>query len=78
MENESSDAEEQNRGNGNEDVQPQKSQQEQHQQYLGDISQGLPAFPQILATEPLPGNIAVQILAFYTYLNNHKSRVFFL
>ena len=41
---------------GGEDSQQTKNQQEQHQQYLGDISQGLPEFkPVQTTTEPLPG-----------------------
>lgn len=40
---------------GGEDSQQTKNQQEQHQQYLGDISQGLPEFKPVLTNEPLPG-----------------------
>lgn len=37
------------------DSQQNKNQQEQHQQYLGDTSQGLPHFKPVEITEPLPG-----------------------
>ena len=40
---------------GSEDSQQTKNQQEQHQQYLGDTSQGLPEFKSVQITEPLPG-----------------------
>ncbi|XP_046844164.1 transcription factor RFX3-like [Xenia sp. Carnegie-2017] len=40
------------------DSQQNKNQQEQHQQYLGDTSQGLPHFKPVEITEPLPDGIS--------------------
>lgn len=39
------------------DQQAQQSQMQQHQQYLGDVTQGLPEFEELdLKDCPLPGN----------------------
>ncbi|CAB3995900.1 DNA-binding RFX2-like isoform X1 [Paramuricea clavata] len=57
---------------GGEDSQQTKNQQEQHQQYLGDISQGLPEFKPVLTNEPLPDGISNQdILVFSQLYREH-------
>lgn len=47
---------------GSEDSQQTKNQQEQHQQYLGDTSQGLPEFKSVQITEPLPGMLPLHYI----------------
>ncbi|XP_028412989.1 transcription factor RFX3-like isoform X3 [Dendronephthya gigantea] len=51
-----------------EDSQQTKNQQEQHQQYLGDISQGLREFKPVQATEPLPDGISSSDIVVFSQL----------
>lgn len=60
-------------GRAGEDSQQTKNQQEQHQQYLGDVSQGLPEFKPVQTTKLLPGmkNKCFYLCSFWPKFRSH-------